>query len=262
MKRTLEEKYLNDVNNKANIMSAYMIGFGLYTMLYASHTSELQNKEILGVIQMSQKDYSEFSLKNDGFASTFSGAIHQTPEEEIVGMVLVNNKLFNNFINNEVNIKQILEEGTPVDNLPSFQVLKDGIFELMGEIVVKVNADRGTPIASPPTTTSSSTASGISGISAEERASRAELSQKKYEENLAKGLIKPQTGPRVVTGKDIFTYSTGDSSNMVTSTTSSKGTRAKGGKKKKTTRRQRKSYKNKTIKRSRKNKKTRKPRRY
>jgi hypothetical protein len=255
MKRTLEENYLNDVNNKVNIMSAYMIGFGLYTMLYASHTSELQNTEILSVIQMSQKEYHEFSLKNDGFASTFSGAIHQTPEEEIVGMVLVNNKLFNNFINNEVNIKQILEEGTPVDNLPTFQVLKDGIFELMGEIVVKVNVDRGTPIASPPTTTSSSTASGIPGISAEERASRAALSQQKYEENKAKGLIKPYREPRTVTGKDIFKYSS--EGVPVTSETSGQGTRAKGGKKKKTTRRIRKSYKNKTIKRSRKHKRTR-----
>jgi hypothetical protein len=232
-----------------------MIGFGLYTMLYASHTSELQNTEILSVIQMSQKEYHEFSLKNDGFASTFSGAIHQTPEEEIVGMVLVNNKLFNNFINNEVNIKQILEEGTPVDNLPTFQVLKDGIFELMGEIVVKVNVDRGTPIASPPTTSSSSTASGIPGISAEERASRAALSQQKYEENKAKGLIKPYREPRTVTGKDIFKYSS--EGIPVTSETSGQGTRAKGGKKKKTTRRIRKSYKNKTIKRSRKHKRTR-----
>ena len=123
-----------------------MIGFGLYTMLYASHTSELQNKEILSVIEMSQKEYHEFSLKNDGLASTFSGAIHQTPEEEIIGMVLVNNKLFNNFINNEVNIKQILEHGTSVENLPGYTVLKERMFKLMGEIVVKVNADRGTPI--------------------------------------------------------------------------------------------------------------------
>jgi hypothetical protein len=259
MKRTLEEKYLNDVKNKVNVMSAYMIGLGLYTMLYASHTSELQNKEILSVVQMSQKEYHEFSLKNDGLASTFSGAIHQTPEEEIVGMVLVNNELFNNFINVEVNIKQILEQGTPVDNLPTFQVLKDGIFKLMGEIVVKVNADRGTPIASPPVSTSP-TASGIPGISAEERASKAALSQQKYEENKAKGLIKPYREPRIVTGKDIFTYSTGDQSNMVTSSTSSQGTRAKGGKKKKTTRKPRKAYKNKTVKRSRKHKKTRKHR--
>lgn len=262
MKRTLEEKYLNDVKNKVNVMSAYMIGLGLYTMLYASHTSELQNKEILSVVQMSQKEYHEFSLKNDGLASTFSGAIHQTPEEEIVGMVLVNNELFNNFINVEVNIKQILEQGTPVENLPTFQVLKDGIFKLMGEIVVKVNADRGTPIAYPPVPTAP-TASGIPGISSEESASRAALGQQRYEENKAKGLQekKPtiEFGAKVVDTSSLFKRTEPGDPNMVTSSTSSQGTRSLGGKKKrKVTRRPRKTYKNKTIKHYRKNKKTRK----
>ncbi len=115
----------------------------------------------------------------------------------------------------------------------------------MGEIVVKVNADRGTPITSSPT------ALGIPGISSEERASRAALGQQRYEENLAKGL-KPQTEPRVVTGKDIFTYS-----NEGIPTTSSRGTRSLGGRKKRVTRRPRKTYKNKTIKHYRKHKKTR-----
>ncbi len=245
MKKVISENYLSNTINSPKTASAYMIGFGLYFMLFASHTSLLQNDEILSVIQMSQKDYSEFSLKNDGFASIFSGAIHQTPEDQIVGMVLVNNDLFNNFINNEVNIKQILEQGTPVVNLPTYDVLQDRMFKLMGEIVVKVNADRGTPITSSPT------ALGIPGISSEERASRAALGQQRYEENLAKGL-KPQTEPRVVTGKDIFTYS-----NEGIPTTSSRGTRSLGGRKKRVTRRPRKTYKNKTIKHYRKHKKTR-----
>lgn len=150
MKKVIEERYLSDVTNKANVAAAFIIGFGLYTMLFASHTSLIQNNEILSVIQMSQQEYHDFSLKNDCFASLFSGAIHQTPEEEAIGLVLVNNKLFNNFINNEVNIKQILEQGTSVDNLPNYNVLKDRMFKLMGEIVVKVNADRGTPIVTAP----------------------------------------------------------------------------------------------------------------
>jgi len=194
---------------------------------------------------MPQKEYSDFSLKNDGFASLFSGAIHQTPQDELIGMVLVNNDLFNNFINNEVNIKQILEQGTSVVNLPTYDVLQDRMFKLMGEIVVKVNADRGTPITSSPT------ASGIPGISVEERVSRAALGQQRYEENLAKGL-KSETEPRVVTGKDVFTYSSEG-----IPVTSSQGTRSLGGKKKRVTRRPRKTYKNKTIKRSRKHKRTR-----
>ena len=248
MKKVIEENYLSNTINSLKTSSAYMIGFGLYFMIFASHTSLLQNNEILSVIQMTQKEYSEFSLKNDGLVSLFSGAIHQTPQDELIGMVLVNNELFNNFINNEVNIKQILQQGTSVVNLPTYDVLQERMFKLMGEIVVKVNADRGTPITSSPT------ASGIPGISSEERASRAALGQQRYEENVAKGLINPQKKTGIVDSKDIFT----NSSEGILAT-SSQGTRTLGGKmrKKKVTRRHRnKIYKNKTIKRSKKNKKT------
>ena len=247
MKKVLEENYLSNTINSPKTASAYMIGFGLYFMMFASHTSLLQNNEILSVIQMSQKEYSDFSLKNDGLASFFSGAIHQTPQDELIGMVLINNELFNNFINNEVNIKQILEQGTSVVNLPTYDILQDRMFKMMGEIVVKVNADRGTPI------TSSSTASGIPGMSLEERATRAALGQQRYEENQAKGVNKK---PGLITGKDIFTYSSEG-----IPVTSTQGTRSKGGKKKRITRRHRKTYKNKTIKHYRKHKKTIKHRR-
>lgn len=267
MKKIIEEKYLIDVNNKVTVAAAYMIGFGLYTMLFASHTSLIQNNEIMSVIQMSQQEYHDFSLKNDCFASTFSGAIIQTPEDEAIGLALISNKLFSNFINNEVNIKQILQEGTSVDNLPDYTVLKERMFKLMGEIVVKVNADRGTPIGattlsttattlstdSQPTdstalpTDTSSSASGIAGISQEEAASRAARGQQKYEENVAKGIIKPQG---IQDTSKLFTYSQGEPGNVVTSTTGSK-TRV-GGK------RRSKRYlinKRKTIKK-RSNKKT------
>jgi hypothetical protein len=288
MKKIIEEKYLIDVNNKVTVAAAYMIGFGLYTMLFASHTSLIQNNEIMSVIQMSQQEYHDFSLKNDCFASTFSGAIIQTPEDEAIGLALISNKLFSNFINNEVNIKQILQEGTSVDNLPDYTVLKERMFKLMGEIVVKVNADRGTPIgvtalptastalptastalptastALPtastalPTastalpTASTASASGIAGISQEDAAARAARGQQKYEENVAKGIIKPQG---IQDTSKLFTYSQGEPGNVVTSTT---GQRTRGGK------RRSKRYlinKRKTIKK-RPNKKTNTKKRY
>lgn len=265
MKKIIEEKYLIDVNNKVTVAAAYMIGFGLYTMLFASHTSLIQNNEIMSVIQMSQQEYHDFSLKNDCFASIFSGAIIQTPEDEAIGLALISNKLFSNFINNEVNIKQILQEGTSVDNLPDYTVLKERMFKLMGEIVVKVNADRGTPIGatvlpidSQPiastalSTETSPSASGIAGISQEDAAARAARGQQKYEENLAKGLIKPQG---IQDTSKLFTYSQGEPGNVVTSTT---GQRTRGGK------RRSKKYlinKRKTIKK-RPNKKTNTKKRY
>ena len=253
MKKVIAENYLSNTLNSSKTASAYMIGFGLYFMLFASHTSLLQNNEILSVIQMSQKDYSEFSLKNDGFASVFSGAIHQTPEDELIGMVLVNNDLFNNFINNEVNIKQILEQGTPVANLPTYDVLQERMFNLMGEIVVKVNADRGTPIPL-----------GISGIPSDiqaERIRRLQQKQQKYEEDVAMGIIKPESKRKtgLQDASKVFTYSEGDQSNMVQS---SLGKRTRGGKKKRYTRRPRKVYKNKTIKHPKRFKKTRKHRKH
>ena len=247
MKSILETTYLTNTSNPYKTASAYIIGMGLCSMLLKSHTSKAQNKEILNVIDMNKKDYSTFSLKNDSFTNVFSGAFHQDTDEEMFGMVSLNNKLFNNFINNQVNIKQVLQQGTSVVNLPSYEVLKERIFKLMGEIVVKVNVDRGTPI--------NPTASGISGISIKERARRAALGQQKYEEKLVKGLVKPQRETGIKYGKDVFTYS--DTGTPVTSTTS---TRSLGGKKRRITRKHRKAYRNKTVKRSRKNKRTRKNR--
>ena len=146
MKSVIETDYLNNTNNPAEAASAYLIGFGLNTMLIKSHTSILQNNELLTVLDLTQQEYFEFSLKNDSFGGLFSGSVSQDLEEETIGIRLVNNKLFTNFINNEVNIKEILQQGTPVENLPNYDVLQNRIFKLMGEIVVKVNADRGTPI--------------------------------------------------------------------------------------------------------------------
>jgi hypothetical protein len=143
----LDKNYLNDPTNNNNILAAYFIGRSLGTFLFTSNTCLLQNDKILEMIGMSQDGYYDFSLKNDSFASLISGSIHLTPEEEVLGFVFLRSELFKNFINVEVNIKQILEEGTPVEGLPSYMDLKDRIYNLIHRIVVKVNVDRGTPLA-------------------------------------------------------------------------------------------------------------------
>ena len=143
----LDKNYLNDPTNNNNILAAYFIGRTLGAFLFTSNTSLLQNDKILEMIGMSQEDYYDFSLKNDSFASLISGSIHLTPEEEVLGFVFLRTELFKNFINVEVNIKQIVEQGTPVEGLPSYMDLKDRIYNLIHRIVAKVNADRGTPLA-------------------------------------------------------------------------------------------------------------------
>jgi hypothetical protein len=272
MKKVLEENYLSNTLNSLNTASAYMIGFGLYFMLFASHTSTLQNDTILQVLNMTQKEYFEFSLKNDGLGSVFLGSVNQTPEDEANGIALMNNELFKNFVNNEVNIKQILQQSTPVQNLPDYTVLQDRMFNLMGEIVVKVNADRGTPIGASASASGvepvTGLASGIPGLSVEEQAARVarlEEQQKKVQESLARGIVPKKTGQQDTS--KLFTYSEGQPGNVVTSTTSSSigrrgGKRSKRyiNKKRKITKRKKggKTNKNKTLKKAKVYRKTRK----
>ncbi len=147
MINVIDTNYLNDPLDVINIFAAYYIGRSLGTFLITSNTSMLQNNKILEIIGMSQEDYYTFSLTNASFANLFIGSVHLTPEEELLGLPFIDSELFKNFINVEVNIKQILEQGTPVEGLPSYMDLKDRIRNLIHRIVVKVNVDRGTPLA-------------------------------------------------------------------------------------------------------------------
>lgn len=146
MVNVLEANYLNDALHKNTVLAAYLIGFSLGSFLFSSNTSLLQNNKIIDVIGISQQDYYTFALKNDSFSSLITGSIHLTPDEEVLGFVLLDSDLFKNFINVEVNIKQILEQGTVETDLPSHVVLKNRIGDIMTRIVAKVNIDRGTPL--------------------------------------------------------------------------------------------------------------------
>jgi hypothetical protein len=189
---------------------------------------------------MSQQEYFEFSLKNDSFAGLFSGSVSQDKDEEELGISFVNNELFRNFINNEVNIREILQQGTPVENLPNYKVLQNRIFKLMGEIVIKVNGDRGTPI-----------------LGADAVASGVPVRAKLF-------LVPPERKTGIHTLQDYPSASKGSDENIVNSTTSStrsgtggkKSRRNKQKKKKKATRKQRKTYKHNTKKVHKKHKRT------
>ena len=233
MKTILETNYLNNVNNPYKTASAYFVGFGLNAMLILSNTSLIETNEILRIINMKQSDYYTFSLKNDCFASLITGAVQQTPTDEALGAVFINNALFSNFIAKEVNIKQILEQGTPASNLPRYEVLKKRIFKLMQEIVIKVNADRGTPIVPRDT------AAGVTGLpSPADRALQAERGQRRY---LAKQSIspiqkseptlKPFDKSRIIDTSKMFNYSNGSSENTVRSSSTSSNRSRSGGKK-------------------------------
>jgi len=141
----IDRNYLNNASDKNKIIAGYCLGYCLKFFLFTSNTNILQNNKILEVIGISQKDYYTFSLKNDIFANLMVGTIYLNHDDEQKGIMLLESELFKNFINNEVNIKQILQQGTPIDNLPTYEILQDRVLSLLTRIVVKVNIDRGTP---------------------------------------------------------------------------------------------------------------------
>jgi hypothetical protein len=257
----LENNYLNESSNNIKILSSYVIGFALRSLLFTSNTSSLQSKKILEVVDIPQEDFSTFSLKNDSFSNLIMGTFHSNPEEDIAAFILLDSDLFNNFINKEVNIKNILQQGTQIDNLPTYNVLKDKIYNLLSRIVSKINIDRGTPennitvnnmeyLQTPPSQSSDAIAKGIPGLSTQERLQRIEEQQKQSLLNpkpaLESDTLRPFDPSRQKTALDVSTFSNGDSSNMVTSNLSSNvGNIGRGGKTKKYRKKQTKRKTNK-----------------
>lgn len=184
MVNVLETNYLNDPLNNNKVLAAYLIGFSLGSFLFSSNTSLLQNNKIINVVGLTQQDYYTFALKNDSFASLITGAIHLTPDEEVLGFVLLDSELFKNFINVEVNIKQILEQGTAETDLPSHVVLKNRIADIMARIVAKVNNDRGTPLDTVNDAVASGVKPSYEDIKAERLKKKAEDDERKRAEQM------------------------------------------------------------------------------
>ena len=261
----LENNYLNNSSDNNKILSAYFIGFALRSFLFTSNTSEVQIKTVLNVVNMPEDGFSTFTLKNDSFSNLIMGTVHSTLDEDIAAFILLDSDLFNHFINNEVNIKGILDEGTPTENLPTYIILKEQIFTLLQRISSKINMDRGTPEINivdevqtssnesilpseteenpeinPEENINNITAKGIPGLSTQERLQRIE-EQQKNSLITSKPTLEPTFSPfnlsKQKSSLDVSTFSDGDPQNMVTSTLSTKISR--GGK----TKKNRKMYK-------------------
>jgi hypothetical protein len=125
-------------------------------------------------------------------------------------------------------------------HLPNYKVLQNRIFKLMGEIVIKVNGDRGTPI-----------------IGTDAVAAGVPVKAKIF-------LVPPERKTGIHTLQDYPSASKESDENIVNSTTSStrsgtggkKSRRNKQKKKRRVTRKQRKTYKHNTKKVHKKHKKT------
>jgi len=139
MEQVITSKYLSDPSNLYQLMSGYFIGFSLKFFFFTSNTNA--NQKLLEVLEITQDDYYMISLKNGMFSNLINGDIILTDAEEQFGLTLIESDLFKNFIN-DVDIKNILLEGSEVTNIPEYTVLQDNVYNLLSNIVIKINVDR------------------------------------------------------------------------------------------------------------------------
>jgi hypothetical protein len=141
MVTVLQTNYLNNPTEKDQITDGYLIGFGLGHMLFTSNTSLVLTNAILASIEMEQSEYYNFSLKNDCLSSLITGSIHLNAREERSGVDLLTNSIFKQFINEEVNIKQMLGEEIPSEGL-TYVTIQQNVLTLLKTIAAKIKNDR------------------------------------------------------------------------------------------------------------------------
>ena len=141
MATVLQTNYLKNPSDTDQITDGYLIGFGLGHMLFTSNTSLVLTNAILTSIEMEQSEYYNFSLKNDCMSSLITGSIHLNTHEEQNGVDLLTNSIFKQFINEEVNFKQMLSEEIPSEGL-TYVTLQQNVLTLLKTIAAKIKNDR------------------------------------------------------------------------------------------------------------------------
>jgi hypothetical protein len=158
--------FSNYLGNKNNIAKAYLIGLALRELLFTLNRDEdginaicnNGDKSLLSNINIDE--YQSFSLMNSMLSDYISGKIEETELEKGFGLKLLLSSVFKKFINEDINIKEIL---TKPPTSKSINTLKNDSLKLIILIKNKIIADRkSTTSISTSTNVSSSLTSTIS----------------------------------------------------------------------------------------------------
>ena len=268
--------YLNETSDIQKTTNAFFIGYCLRTIFFTANKSSILFDTLCKQSNLTEEECRLFCLKNGMFGSIFGDILVEPGDfEEVSGSLFLNSPLFLDFINNKVNLKEILQTPVSPEEMAIFaeeSKFEQQIESILNKIVEKINIDRigdlsqiDLPLINVSTEEpieSEALAKGveefsreseekIKGISMGDRKARAELGNIKAQSS-PKSYVETPKG-RIVTGKDIFKYS--QEGVPVTSKVSSNlgGTIKNKKKNKKHTRGKKKNYKNKTIKKMRRN---------
>lgn len=140
----------NDVHKN---MEAYFIGYSLKTIFFTSNKNNELFLTLKSLLKLDDNESRLFAMKNDIFGGQIVGnnVINDGDVDEIIGKMLMTTPLVSNFINNEVNVSQIVlselnQEQIPVDDandsLAYTSKLKLQINNILDKIVNKISVDR------------------------------------------------------------------------------------------------------------------------
>jgi len=256
IKNTIVSSYSGANDTNKNQMDSYAIGIGLKQLLFISNNTQEGYQSCLNVLGTTDDIYSKPSSLTDNLVSDISGKINLSDIDIENGSIYLESELFKTFAKS-LDVNSIFNNMPDSETFNASNFIKE-VFQFSVELGEQIVSDRTgvTPRTFQEIIASRPVYSGIEGISSEERAEKARIANEKYQEALAKGNVSPNRKTGIFTGKDLFTYSDGDKSNMVSSSSSSGSFKEKGGKK---TYKNKKHKKGKTIKRkNNKSKHTRK----
>jgi hypothetical protein len=167
----LNDKYLKG-GDKLNILKAFIISKGLLTLLFnVSTNTELSNKfeQMINFnnnpeesktpeteegktpeTEEGKLDILLFTMINGIFSNYFCGTVKLSEEDNKIAQIYINNPLFGNFINNEVDFKNLFEKSeeslninieTPESIEETMNKLQEDVFKDIVEITKIIEAD-------------------------------------------------------------------------------------------------------------------------
>ena len=147
----LISNYLSDDLQK-NI-EAYLIGYSLKTIFFTSNKNNALFTTLKTLLKLDDNEARLFTMKNDIFGGQIVGntLINDGDSDELIGNLFMSTPLVSKFINDEVNLSQIIlaelnQEQLPVDDINDSSVytskLKSQINNILDKIVNKISIDR------------------------------------------------------------------------------------------------------------------------
>ena len=117
---------------------AYLLGYGLRSMLFTANTNELVHQSLIDSLQIDKNILTTFLMPCDALSTSFCGAFLYNKEEQMLMVKFIDNKLFKNFIIEEVGLNEILinpleEDISKPENI-NIAAIKNSVMDFLNRV--------------------------------------------------------------------------------------------------------------------------------